>query len=122
MYYTKEEAQEMGVHESMVGKIIYASLEFENAAVMISDDPYATEGDDVASDRFAVNYSTVLEADFEHGWNTLAKEGTVTMEASEVFFADRFGAIRDKFGITWQLLWTTEEHKKEWEQSGSPDV
>ena len=37
-------------------------------------------------------------------WNNLYKDGTVLMELDEYPFSEMFGWIKDKYGITWQLM------------------
>jgi len=50
---------------------------------------------------FFVNCDTAIEID--KLWKNLSLGGTVLMELSKYPFSEKFGWIRDKYGVTWQL-------------------
>ncbi len=51
---------------------------------------------------FFVSCDTVEETD--NLWKNLCKGGTVLMELDEYPFSERFGWVKDKYGVTWQLM------------------
>jgi predicted 3-demethylubiquinone-9 3-methyltransferase (glyoxalase superfamily) len=58
---------------------------------------------------FFVSCETVEEIDSL--WGKLSSGGTVLMELDEYPFSTRFGWLKDKFGITWQLMLVSSEQK-----------
>jgi predicted 3-demethylubiquinone-9 3-methyltransferase (glyoxalase superfamily) len=42
-------------------------------------------------------------------WNKLAEGGKVLMEIGEYPFSKRYGWVQDKFGVSWQLIFTNPE-------------
>lgn len=46
------------------------------------------------------------EEETEELWNKLAKDGKVLMAYAEYPFANKYGWIEDKFGLSWQLVWS----------------
>jgi predicted 3-demethylubiquinone-9 3-methyltransferase (glyoxalase superfamily) len=72
---------------------------------------------------FFVNCETVQEID--RLWGKLTESGTVMMELDSYPFAEKYGWIQDKFGVSWQLIlpgrgqkivpcfmFTGDQHKK----------
>jgi len=45
-------------------------------------------------------------------WKKLAAGGTVMMELGEYPFSKRYGWIQDKFGVSWQVIYTEQEFKQ----------
>lgn len=62
---------------------------------------------------FFVNYDPSREANasemLDEAWRKLAKGGTALMPLGEYPFSKKFGWIRDKYGVTWQLMLTNPE-------------
>lgn len=44
-------------------------------------------------------------------WNRLSAGGTVLMELAEYPFAEKFGWLQDKFGVSWQLILSNRARK-----------
>ncbi|HEX3372658.1 MAG TPA: VOC family protein [Edaphobacter sp.] len=67
-------------------------------------------GSDVPPDRFQPMRSVYLSlavdssAEAERIFKLLAQGGEVFMPMEEMFFAHRFGMLRDKFGTSWMIL------------------
>jgi predicted 3-demethylubiquinone-9 3-methyltransferase (glyoxalase superfamily) len=40
-------------------------------------------------------------------WSALSKTGTVLMELAEYPFADKYGWIQDKYGVSWQVMFSS---------------
>ncbi len=58
---------------------------------------------------FFVNCETIQE--IERLWEKLSENGTVMMELDSYPFAEKYGWIQDKFGISWQLILPEREQK-----------
>lgn len=44
------------------------------------------------------------EAEADRIFKALAKDGTIQMPIGPTFFAKRFGAVADKFGVSWMVV------------------
>lgn len=58
---------------------------------------------------FFVNCNTVQEVD--RLWQRLSEGGIVMMELDQYPFAEKYGWIQDKFGVSWQLILRGREQK-----------
>ncbi|SFA74101.1 Glyoxalase superfamily enzyme, possibly 3-demethylubiquinone-9 3-methyltransferase [Cohnella sp. OV330] len=62
---------------------------------------------------FIVNFDPSRESRarelLDETWDKLAEHGTALMPLGEYPFSARFGWIRDKYGVTWQLMLTNPE-------------
>ena len=58
---------------------------------------------------FFVNCESVLEID--RLWKKLSVDGTLMMELDNYPFAEKYGWIQDKFGVSWQLILPEREQK-----------
>ncbi len=58
---------------------------------------------------FFVNCETVQEID--RLWEKLSEDGMVMMELDNYPFAEKYGWIQDKFGVSWQLIIAEREQK-----------
>lgn len=82
-------------------KVMHASLSVGGATVMASDVP---------ADRFQPIRSVYLclsadsNADAERIYELLKEGGEVYMPMQETFFAERFGQLRDRFGVSWMVI------------------
>jgi len=82
-------------------KIMHARLVFGDKVLMASDAPpeqYQTP------QGFSVTIGVDTPAEAERIYNTFAEGGTVIMAMGPTFFAERFGMLKDKFGIPWMVL------------------
>jgi len=81
-------------------KIMHTRVVFWNNVLM---------GSDVAPERYkeAQGISVTLTLndvqETERIFNALAENGTVQMKLEKTFWAERFGAVKDRFGIPWML-------------------
>jgi predicted 3-demethylubiquinone-9 3-methyltransferase (glyoxalase superfamily) len=60
---------------------------------------------------FHIKCKTVGEVDVM--WNKLSQGGTVLMELGEYPFSKRYGWIQDKYGLSWQIIFTGESEIKQ---------
>ena len=52
----------------------------------------------------SLSLSVSSEAEADRIFHALAADGTVQMPMGKAFFATRFGAIADKFGVSWMII------------------
>jgi PhnB protein len=50
------------------------------------------------------------ESEVDRVFSALADGGKVQMPPGKTFFAPRFGAVEDKFGVTWMILAQSPVH------------
>jgi PhnB protein len=50
-----------------------------------------------------ININCESAEEIDRAFAALALEGKITMPLQETFFADRFGMLTDRFGISWIL-------------------
>lgn len=76
----------------------------------ISAGPYFTFNPAVS---FMVNFDPSSDASartrIDEVWGKLSEGGTVLMEMGEYPFSERYGWIQDKYGLSWQLIYTDPE-------------
>ena len=82
------------------GKIYHATLALGD---------FVMTGGDLPSDRYArpTGFSIVLGVDdpstAERIFDALAQDGQIGMPLQETFWAGRYGAVVDQFGIAWEV-------------------
>ena len=86
-------------------KIMHASFTVGGAMVMCSD---GMRPDKLNFQGFSLALSVANEAAADKAFNALAKEGTVQMPIGKTFFSPRFGAVADKFGVSWMVMVDTQ--------------
>jgi PhnB protein len=87
-------------------RIIHACLATGNGVVMASDCP---PGDYRPPAGIALAVSPEDSESAERIFAALADGGEVNMPLEETFFAHRFGAVTDRFGIDWMVSVLREE-------------
>lgn len=81
-------------------KIFHATLKVGETVIM---------GSDVAADEYKrpAGFSIVLSMDdperAERVFHALADGGRIDMPLQEMFWASRFGALTDRFGVSWTI-------------------
>ena len=79
-------------------KVMHGSIEIGGQVMM---------GGDVAPDRYesprgvSLSLQIADPADAERIFADLAREGTVIMPLEKTFWAERFGMLVDRFGVSW---------------------
>lgn len=81
-------------------KIMHASIFFGDTQLFASDAP-ADMYERAQGFSISLNVDTAAEA--ERAFAALAEGGAVVMELQETFWAQRFGAVTDRFGIPWMV-------------------
>lgn len=80
-------------------RIMHAHLETHGAALMGSDGP----GGAAPKDSVWVSLSVDEVGEAERIFNELASGGSVVMPIGETFWAQRFGMLKDRFGVAWMI-------------------
>ena len=81
-------------------KVMHASLSLSGLALM---------GADVAPERyeepkgFSLSIQIDSASDAERMFADLAREGRIVMPLEKTFWAERFGALVDRFGVPWLI-------------------
>lgn len=82
------------------GKIMHASLTVGDV-VLTGHDPLPHQYE--APRGFSILLAPSEPADADRLFHALAENGTVGMPLQETFWAARFGAVTDRFGIPWSI-------------------
>ena len=82
-------------------KIMHASLRIAGATIMLSD---GMRSGPLDFQCMSLSLAVRSEAEADRMFNALAADGTVQMPMAKTFFAPRFGAVADKFGVSWMII------------------
>jgi PhnB protein len=82
-------------------KVMHASLRLGDGTLMASDGFCSGK---TAFGGFSLAFEAKDKADAKRRFDALAAGGKVTQPLTETFFADAFGMVTDKFGLSWMLL------------------
>lgn len=98
------DAPECQVGEEAKNRLMHARITKGSATLMASDTmpgmPF-TPGNNFS---ITINCDNAEEADRYHA--ALSEGGQVMMPPGETFWADRFGMLKDKYGIDWMVNYT----------------
>lgn len=89
------------VPASLDDKIMHASVQIAGSQIMMSDGMRTGPLD---FQCMSLSLSVATDADADRIYGALAKDGTVQMPIGPTFFAKRFGAVADKFGVSWMIM------------------
>src|SRR5262249_41045801 len=82
-------------------RIMHACLKIGESQVMASDGlPQEKSG----FQGFSLSLTARNEAECDRFFNALADGGHVQMPLAKTFFAQRFGAVADRFGVSWMVI------------------
>ena len=82
-------------------KIMHACLRINGAQIMMSD---GMRSGPLDFECMSLSLSVASEAEADRLFNALAAGGTVQMPMGKTFFSPRFGAVSDKFGVSWMVI------------------
>ena len=85
-------------------KIMHACLNINGAQVMASD---GCEQGKPKFEGFSLSLNARDEAEADRMFAALADGGQVQMPLGKTFFAKRFGAVADRFGVGWMIICET---------------
>lgn len=80
-------------------KVMHASFHIGDSLIMASDG----HGDEVGFRGFMLSIAVETEAEADRYFNALAPGGTVLMPLAKTFWSERFGMLKDKFGMGWMI-------------------
>ena len=83
-------------------RIMYAGIPFGGMTVMFMDYPSGEEM--TIGDNIHPTVSTDNKDEVTRLFNELKEGGEVCVELGQTFFSEWYGMVKDKFGVTWQLL------------------
>jgi PhnB protein len=82
-------------------KVMHACIRIGETSVMASDGNCAGRP---SFGGFSLSLSVSEDAEAERLFDALADGGQVQMPLTPTFFASRFGAVADRFGVSWMVL------------------
>lgn len=82
-------------------RIMHASLRIAGAEIMMSD---GMKSGPLDFQCMSLSLAVPSEADADRIFDALARDGTIQMPIGPSFFAKRFGAVADKFGVSWMII------------------
>lgn len=105
-----EEGMETPGINEMIGKVLTAVFDLEGYRFMALDG--GPEFSFNASTSFMVNFDPSVINDAEEKerklWDSLSQGGKVLMELDEYPYSKLYGWIQDKYGLSWQLILSSE--------------
>lgn len=81
-------------------KVMHANIQIGDSQIMASD---GREGQTPAFSGFMMSVGDVPNAEGQRIFNALAEGGQVFMPYQKTFWAEGFGMLVDKFGMTWMV-------------------
>ena len=88
------------VPAALDNRIMHAELRIGDADIMMSD---GMRSGPLDFECMALSIAVPDEAEAERLFNALAADGKVQMPLEKTFFSPRFGAVSDKFGVSWMI-------------------
>lgn len=82
-------------------QIMHATLDIDGTMLMMSDDPSPSPAVTNSNISLAIGLSDTAKA--EEVFGKLAAGGAVTMPLEKTFWAEKFGMVKDKFGVHWMV-------------------
>jgi PhnB protein len=82
-------------------RIMHASLRIAGSEIMMSD---GMKSGPLDFQCMSLSLTAPTEAEADRLFNALAKDGIVQMPLGKAFFSPRFGAVADKFGVSWMII------------------
>ncbi|APA69391.1 MULTISPECIES: VOC family protein [unclassified Janthinobacterium] len=101
MPYRGSPAQDQ-VKEDWYDKIMHGSVQLGSTMLMGSDGG-CTEDGAKGMHGCSICLSVDTPAEAERVFSALARDGTIQMALEETFWAQRFGMLKDQFGVAWMI-------------------
>lgn len=89
------------VPADMRTKIIHARIQLGDTVLMGSDSP-PDRASQPKGFGLSLQFNTAAEA--EAKFRALCDKGEVSMPMGKTFFAERFGMLKDRFGVPWMVV------------------
>ena len=81
-------------------KVMHSSLRINGSEIMMSD---GMKSGPLDFECMSLSLDLPNEAEAKRIFNALAADGTVQMPLAKTFFSPCFGAVADKFGVSWMV-------------------
>jgi len=81
-------------------KIMHGTFRLGDTTVMVSD---GTWGSPAGFEGFSLALTVPAPADADRVFAALAEGGQVAMPLGKTFWSPRFGAVKDRFGVSWMV-------------------
>lgn len=88
-------------------RIMYAGVPFGGMTVMFMD--YPSDSPMTMGDNIHPTISTDNKDEVTRLFNELKEDGEVYAELGKTFFSEWYGMVKDRFGVTWQILHYTRQ-------------
>ena len=82
-------------------KVMHCNFRIGDTQIMASDGNCAGKP---SFQGFSLTINAASPTEAEQRFNALAEGGQVQMPLNETFFAERFGMVADRFGVSWMVL------------------
>jgi PhnB protein len=82
-------------------KIMHTSFRIGQTQVMASD---GCNPDDGKHGGFSLVLTVPTVADVDRTFAALAEGGTITMPPCQTFWSERYGMLKDRFGVSWMVM------------------
>lgn len=82
-------------------KVMHASFRIGDTELMASDGQCLGKPN---FQGFSLSLTVANAAEADQRFNALADGGQVQMPLAKTFFADRFGMVADRFGVSWMII------------------
>ena len=89
--------------ESDKDRVMYAGISFSNMTMMFMDNPSGS--DETIGGNITPTISVDSKDEVTRLFNELKEGGEAYMELGKTFFSEWYGMVKDKFGVTWQMLY-----------------
>lgn len=107
----KDMEDSMGATGNNLEKIAHVSLPIGGNTLLMGDDGPAVMGQSVtAGDNFSINLETNSSQEAEKVFSNLSAGGKITMPLKKTEWAEKFGMLTDKYGITWSVNYPGEKN------------
>lgn len=94
---------EMEVLPGTENKIMHGGMQIGDSMIMVSDG-MCNESEPTKFSGVSLTISVDDSAEAEKLFGALGEGGQVQMPLTETFFANKFGMVADKFGVSWMIL------------------
>lgn len=88
------------IDDSMKSKIMHMAIKFGDNLLYASD---GMETKAVDGNRYTLSINTDAPEEAEEIFKKLSEGGNVIMPIQATFWAERFGMLKDKYGVSWML-------------------
>jgi PhnB protein len=104
----------MGATGADLEKIANVALPIGGGTMLMGDDSPAVMGQSLTEgDNFSINLEADSAEEAEKVFKDLSADGKITMPLEETEWAEKFGMLTDKYGITWSVNYSGEKNEQQ---------